>query len=154
MALSFDFGDFVKSEQNKDTLLQLLFCVVIEPKIGLERPMVVVNFPASQAALARIDTSDRRVANRFEFYYQGIELANGFYELADATEQLQRFEQDNANRVLQGLAEQPIDVNLIDALKSGLPDCAGVALGIDRLMMLAMQKNHINEVITFDVSRC
>ncbi len=154
VALSLDLGDFVANEQNRDTLLQLLFCFVIEPKIGLKRPMVVTNFPASQAALARIDLLDNRVANRFEFYYQGIELANGFYELSDSKEQLRRFENDNAERFSEGLNMQPIDHHLIAALASGLPDCAGVALGIDRLIMLAMNKQHINEVLSFDVTRC
>ncbi|NRA60134.1 MAG: elongation factor P--(R)-beta-lysine ligase [Psychrobium sp.] len=154
VALSFELGDFVAEEKNKDTLLQLLFCFVIEPKIGLKKPMVVTNFPASQAALARIDVLDGRVANRFEFYYQGIELANGFYELSDSKEQLRRFERDNAERLSEGLNEQPIDHHLIAALASGLPDCAGVALGIDRLIMLATNKKHINEVLSFDVTRC
>jgi len=154
VALRYDLGDFVASESNKDTLLQCLFCFVIEPKIGLEKPIAIYNFPASQAALAQIESNDERVARRFEFYYQGIELANGFHELQDASEQLSRFEQDNANRLKEGLSAQPIDHKLINALEHGLPNCAGVALGIDRLIMLALNKRHINEVISFDVRRC
>lgn len=153
-ALSKELGDFVATEQCKDTLLQLIFCFVIEPLIGLERPIAIINFPASQAALARIDERDSRIASRFEFYYQGVELANGFHELSDAKEQLARFENDNRLRSLTGLAQQPIDHNLISALESGLPNCAGVALGIDRLLMLACGSSHISDVLSFDVTRC
>ena len=153
VALPYEFGDFVATESNKDTLLQCLFCFVIEPQIGLEKPIAVYNFPASQAALAQLDSDDKRVARRFEFYYQGIELANGFHELQDANEQLERFKQDNKERLKEGLTEQPIDYRLIEALAHGLPNCAGVALGIDRLIMLALQQKHIRDVISFDVSR-
>lgn len=153
VALPYDFGDFVVTESNKDTLLQCLFCFVIEPQIGLEKPIAVYNFPASQAALAQLDSTDERVARRFEFYYRGIELANGFHELQDATEQLDRFKQDNRERQQDGLVEQPIDYRLIEALAHGLPNCAGVALGIDRLVMLALKQAHIQDVISFDVSR-
>ncbi|OIQ47531.1 MAG: elongation factor P lysine(34) lysyltransferase [Gammaproteobacteria bacterium MedPE] len=153
VALPYDFGDFVVTESNKDTLLQCLFCFVIEPQIGLEKPIAVYNFPASQAALAQLDSTDERVARRFEFYYRGIELANGFHELQDATEQLDRFKQDNRERQQDGLVEQPIDYRLIEALAHGLPNCAGVALGIDRLVMLALKQSHIQDVISFDVSR-
>lgn len=153
-ALRYDFGDFVATETNIDTLLQCLFCFVIEPLIGLEKPIAIYNFPASQAALAKIDESDNRVAQRFEFYYQGIELANGFHELQDAQEQLSRFEHDNETRKKEGLLSQPVDHNLINALTHGLPNCAGVALGIDRLIMLALNKKHINDVLSFNVERC
>jgi len=153
-ALKEDLADFVANEQCKDTLLQLIFCFVIEPKIGLKRPIAISNFPASQASLARIDQDDPRVASRFEFYYCGVELANGFHELSDAQEQLTRFRQDNSVREREGLVAQPIDMNLISALEAGLPDCAGVALGIDRLLMLAMDAKQIKEVISFDVTIC
>jgi len=153
-ALKHDLGDFVATEQCKDTLLQLIFCFVIEPKIGLEQPIAIIDFPASQASLARIDPVDPRIASRFEFYYQGVELANGFHELSDAVEQRVRFEEDNRVRLQHKLPSQPIDTHLIAALEAGLPDCAGVALGIDRLLMLATQSTHINQVLSFDVTRC
>jgi len=153
-AIKHDLGDFAATETCIDTLLQLIFCFVIEPKIGLKRPIAIISFPASQAALARIDEQDPRVAQRFEFYYRSIELANGFHELSDAAEQLHRFERDNLQRQADGLKEQPIDSHLIAALEFGLPDCAGVALGIDRLLMLATKEHHINQVIGFDVTRC
>jgi len=109
----------------------------------------VYDFPASQAALAKINPQDHRVADRFEVYFKGIELANGFHELDNPKEQLARFEQDNAKRLDMGLKPQPIDYHLISALEAGLPDCAGVALGIDRLIMLALGCDHIDQVTAF-----
>lgn len=142
--------DITRHESDRDTLLQLLFALGVEPKIGqLNRPAFVFNFPASQAALARISPEDSRVAERFEVYFKGIELANGFHELSDGAEQLRRFEQDNRRRAQAGRPQAPIDHRLIAALDSGFPDCAGVALGIDRLVMLALGKNHIAQVIAF-----
>ncbi len=145
--------DIAEPEQDRDTLLQLLFSIGVEPKIGQTVPAFVYDFPASQAALAKINQQDPRVADRFEVYFKGIELANGFHELDDADEQLARFEQDNAKRRAMGLAEQPIDKHLIAALASGLPECAGVALGIDRLIMLAMGCEHIDQVTAFPFPR-
>ena len=108
-------------------------------------------FQASQASLAVINESDSRVANRFECYYQGIELANGFEELTNNEEQIKRFEQDNQLRALNGLKQRTIDSAFISALKSGLPHCSGVALGLDRLLMLATDSSHIDDVISFPV---
>lgn len=138
---------------SRDALLQLLFSQAVEPAIGQDVPCFIHSFPASQAALARINQVDPRVADRFEVYYRGIELANGFYELADADEQRQRFVADNQQRRAQGLPERPVDEHLLAALHSGLPDCAGVALGIDRLLMLKLDAAHIHEVLNFPVSR-
>ncbi|RXJ68697.1 elongation factor P lysine(34) lysyltransferase [Veronia nyctiphanis] len=146
-------ADIASHEEDRDTLLQLLFSVGVEPHIGLSVPAFVYDFPASQAALARICEHDERVAARFEVYFKGVELANGFYELDDADEQLARFERDNEKRETMGLSPQPIDHHLIEALASGFPDCAGVALGIDRLVMLANGCRHIDEVIAFPVGR-
>lgn len=145
--------ELAQCETDKDTLLQLLFSMVIEPQIGLVTPCFVFDFPASQAALARISEQDGRVACRFEVYFNGIELANGFYELADADEQLSRFEADNRKRTELGLKTQPIDYRLIAALAEGLPDCAGVALGVDRLIMLALGAKQLQDVIAFPVQR-
>lgn len=142
--------DITVNETDKDTLLQLLFSTGIEPKIGQQAPCFIYHFPASQAALAKV-CDDKRVAARFEVYFKGIELANGFYELDDPKEQLTRFEMDNQKRLTMQLEPQPIDINLIHALENGLPDCAGVALGIDRLVMLALNKTHIEEVIAFTI---
>lgn len=136
-----------------DSKLQLLFSYCIEPKIGMERPCFVYDFPASQAALAKISAHDNRVAERFEVYFKGAELANGFNELSAPEEQRQRFEQDNQKRLRAGLDTKPIDEHFLQALEEGLPDCAGVALGVDRLLMLKMNAAHIKEVINFPVSR-
>ena len=147
-----NLGDVLFLETDRDTILQLLFCFAIEPVIANNKPCFVYNFPASQAALARISPDDNRVAERFEVYYKGIELANGFHELSDAKEQLKRFEQDNKKRQQKKLPIMPIDMNFINALPA-LPDCAGVALGIDRLIMLALKVQHIDEVLSFSIKK-
>ncbi|MGF1750846.1 MULTISPECIES: elongation factor P--(R)-beta-lysine ligase [Vibrio] len=142
-------SDIADSEEDRDTLLQLLFSMGVESQIGLNSPAFVYDFPASQAALAKVNANDPRVADRFEVYFKGIELANGFHELDNPKEQLARFEQDNQKRVAMGLPVQPIDHHLIAALEAGLPQCAGVALGIDRLIMLAIGAEHIDQVTAF-----
>nr|WP_096992796.1 elongation factor P--(R)-beta-lysine ligase [Vibrio thalassae] len=146
-------SDIADTEQDRDTLLQLLFSMGVETKIGQETPAFVYDFPSSQAALAKVNPKDERVADRFEVYFKGIELANGFHELDNPNEQLARFEEDNRKRQQMGLPQQPIDYHLIEALKSGLPACAGVALGIDRLIMLALGAAHIDEVVAFPFPR-
>ncbi len=148
-AAKLGLSDIAEPEEDRDTLLQLLFSIGVEAKIGQLVPAFVYDFPASQAALAKINPSDPRVADRFEVYFKGIELANGFHELDNPSEQLARFEQDNAKRIEMGLTAQPIDYHLIEALKAGLPECAGVALGIDRLIMLALDCDHIDQVTAF-----
>jgi len=153
VASALGLGDIAHAENDRDTLLQLLFSVGVESKIGLQSPVIVYDFPASQAALAKINEYDPRVADRFEVYFKGIELANGFHELDDPEEQLARFVEDNQKRRDMGLEMQPIDHHLIDALKVGLPACAGVALGVDRLVMLALEAEHIDDVTAFSFPR-
>lgn len=138
---------------DRDTWLNLLMTHCIEPQLGNDRPCFIYNFPASQAALARMTGDNPPLAARFEVYYKGIELANGFHELQDANEQRARFEKNLVARQQMGLAELPIDELFISALAHGLPDCAGVALGIDRLVMLAMSCDHIAEVLSFAFPR-
>lgn len=150
-AAKLGLSDIAEPEEDRDTLLQLLFSIGIEGKIGQKVPAFVYDFPASQAALAQINPTDNRVAERFEVYFKGIELANGFHELANGDEQLIRFEADNHKRIEMGLEPQPIDMNLVNALRAGFPDCAGVALGIDRLIMLALGLKHIDQVTAFPV---
>jgi len=140
-------------EKNPDTLLQFLFIEGIEPLIGRDKPIVIYHYPALQASLAKIDDNDYRIAERFEFYFKGIELANGFHELTNFTEQRQRFEQDNRYRVARGLTESLIDENFIAALQYGLPTCSGVSLGIDRLVMLALKATKLSEVMAFMIER-
>lgn len=153
VASELGLSDIAEPEQDRDTLLQLLFSIGVEGKIGQDTPAFVFDFPASQAALAKINPQDPRVADRFEVYFKGIELANGFHELDNPAEQLKRFEEDNLKRAEMGLVAQPIDHHLIEALKSGLPDCAGVALGIDRLIMLSLGCDHIDQVTAFPFPR-
>ncbi|EKO3496179.1 elongation factor P lysine(34) lysyltransferase [Vibrio fluvialis] len=152
-AASLGLSDIAEPETDRDTLLQLLFSMGIEAKIGQHVPAFVYDFPASQAALAKINPNDARVADRFEVYFKGIELANGFHELDNPREQLARFEADNVKRIEMGLTPQPIDYHLIAALEAGLPECAGVALGIDRLIMLALGEDHIDKVTAFPFPR-
>lgn len=153
VAARLDLSNIADTEEDRDTLLQLLFAMGVEPHIGKDKPAFVYHFPASQAALAQISTEDHRVAERFEVYFRGVELANGFHELTDAGEQQQRFEQDNRKRAAKGLPQQPVDVNLLEALKAGMPDCSGVALGVDRLVMLALNAESLSEVMAFTVDR-
>jgi len=145
----------IESEKdiNNDILLQYIFSEIIEPTIGIDSPCFVYDFPRSQASLAKLSVNDTRVAERFECYYQGIELVNGFHELTDAQTQTQRFQEDNTKRLAAGLNEKPIDKQFITALSHGLPHCSGVALGIDRLVMLALNAKHIEDVITFPIER-
>jgi lysyl-tRNA synthetase class 2 len=153
LASQYGYDELAANENDKDTLLMLLFSQHVEPQIGQQRPCFVTDFPASQAALAKISPTNPLVAERFELYFKGIELANGFHELTDGPEQLRRFEQDNTKRQNIGLAIIPIDQNFITAINSGLPACAGVALGIDRLLMLALNCSKIDQVIAFENSR-
>jgi lysyl-tRNA synthetase class 2 len=138
---------------DRDTWLDLLMTHCIEPKLGKDVPVFIYDFPASQAALARIQAGEPALASRFEVYYRGIELANGFHELQNAAEQRKRFEKNIADRKHLGLNPLPIDEFLLAALHNGLPDCAGVALGVDRLIMLATESNTIAEVLSFNFER-
>ncbi len=152
-AAKLDLSNIADEEEDRDTLLQLLFAMGVEPHIGREKPTFVYHFPATQASLAEISTEDHRVAERFEVYYKGVELANGFRELTDGNEQRQRFEQDNRKRAARGLPQHPFDNNLLDALKHGMPECSGVALGVDRLIMIALGADSIADVLAFPVTR-
>lgn len=142
--LPFDEKDF-------DQYLFLLMSHVIEPAIvHLESPVAIFHFPPSQASLARIHQG---VAERFEVYFQGLELANGFHELTDADLQRKRFEEDNTLRRSKGIPTTLPDEYLLEALNHGLPNCSGVALGIDRLIALALKQPSIAKVMSFDISR-
>jgi len=136
---------------DRDTLLDLLMGAVVGPALGRGRLCFVHAYPASQAALARLLPGTPPVAARFEAYLEGLELCNGFHELADAAEQRRRFATDRAQRRARGLPEPPVDERLLAALAHGLPDCAGVALGLDRVLMLATACSSIGEVLTFAI---
>ena len=128
----------------RDAMLDLLFTHYVEPGLGLGTLEFLCDYPPSQAALARI--IDGKAA-RFELYINGLELCNGFWELSDAREQRARFLADNRERAQLGLPEMPLDEAFLAALERGLPDSAGVALGVDRLLMLACGAAHIDEVM-------
>lgn len=132
-----------------DTALQVILGQCIEPHIGHDAPFFLYDFPPSQACLAKIRPDNLPVGERFELYYRGFELANGFHELTDAVEQRQRFEKDQKKRQARGLPVPDIDHYLIDALQQGLPPTAGVAVGVDRLVMLACKATSIKEVLCF-----
>jgi elongation factor P--(R)-beta-lysine ligase len=136
----------------KDDWLNLLMTHCIEPKLP-KHLLFIYDFPASQAALARIRHENPPIAERFEVYMQGMELANGFHELNIAEEQRARFQHDLLQRKKRGHPSVPLDENFLAALEHGLPDCAGVALGLDRLFMIAAKKKSIAEVIPFSLER-
>jgi len=140
-------------EAERDTWLELLMGMVIEPALPAGEPVFISHFPASQASLARLDPKDPRYALRFELYLGGLELANGFDELADAGEQARRFAQEREARRNAGQADVAADVHLLAALEHGLPACSGVALGVDRLLMLALGAEDIRQVIAFPFER-
>ena len=142
----------IDDDATRNECLDLLFASCIEP--GLDEPTFVLEFPAGQAALAKIAANDQYdvVARRFELYWQGMELVNGYDELTDPAELQQRFEKNNTQRVARGLIEMAPDKKLLASM-SELPDCAGVAIGLDRLVMLLCGKTSIDEVLTFSRQR-
>jgi elongation factor P--(R)-beta-lysine ligase len=140
-------------ELDRDAKLDLLMGLVVGPQIGRDRPCFICDYPASQASLARLKPGLPAVAARFEFYLDGIELANGFHELANASEQRARFVQDLASRGSRGQAQPPMDERLLAALEVGMPDCAGVALGFDRLVAIALGASGLAGTMAFTVDR-
>ena len=134
---------------DRDAWLDLLLSTRVATRLPTDRLTVLRHYPASQAALARLCPGDPTVADRFEVFFGSLELANGFVELRDAAEQHHRIEADNAAREAAGLRAVPVDEALLAALESGLPACAGVAAGLDRLLMVALGKSDIREVLTF-----
>lgn len=153
-ALARDHVDIGSMQGGRDLWLDLLLSHLIEPQLRDSGLCFVYDYPASQAALARIDDSgEYAVGHRFELYVDGIELANGYWELVDASEQLVRFETDNSKRREMGQPERPVDPYLLAALEAGLPDCSGVALGVDRLLMLQTGSADIRDVLAFDWHR-
>ena len=135
---------------DRDGCLDLIMSVLVGPHLGHDRLTFIYDYPASQAALAR---TRGRVASRFEAYMDGIELANGFHELADSREQRGRFAKDLEERARRGLPALPMDEHFLAALEQGLPECSGVALGFDRLVMCATGAKHIDAVLAFPFDR-
>jgi len=135
-------------EEGRDSLLNLALGCLIEPELGCEGLTVLYHYPASQSALAKvIESNEGLVAERFEIYFQGVELANGYHELQDYVEQRRRLKQANLDRVALHKPPYPIDENFLLALEEGLPDCCGVAVGFDRLFMLQQGFDTISKSI-------
>jgi elongation factor P--(R)-beta-lysine ligase len=141
-------------EADRDACLDLALAMLVEPRLDPARPTFIYDFPASHAALARIRPGDPPLAERFELFLGGMELANGFHELTDADEQATRFAADLAARRARDLPAVPVDDRLLAAMAHGLPDCAGVALGFDRLVMILAGASHIDEVLAFPWGAC
>ena len=148
MRAGLDIPPGIASE--RDSLLDLAMATLVTARFPNDRITFVRDFPASQAALARVDGP---VAARFEAFWGGLELANGFHELDDAREQALRFESDDATRRARGQPARTLDQSFLAALAAGLPPCAGVALGFDRVVMVAAGARHIDEVVAFPIER-
>lgn len=138
---------------SRDGCLDLLMGLVIAPAFAPDQLTVITDYPVTQAALARVRKGDPPVAARFEVFAGGLELANGFHELTDAAEQQRRFEEDEQVRISTGRSARPCDRRLLRALESGLPDCAGVALGLDRLLLWLTGGTRLSEVTAFTWER-
>jgi lysyl-tRNA synthetase class 2 len=147
-----EVGYVAAEHLDREGCLQFLVAHFVEPHLGPEAPLFLIDFPASQAALARKKPDNPQLAARFEVYFQGIELANGFEELTDPLEQRTRFETELALRAAQGLPTFPLDERFLAALAAGLPPCSGVALGLDRLLMLQLGATHIDQVLAFPIN--
>lgn len=134
-----------------DILLQFLFSHSIEPYLGSKQPTAITHFPKTQAALAKLSPDNPNTALRFEVYIKGVELANGYEELQDPEVQRQRMDEDNQTRLAIGKQTKAIDTLFLDGLVAGLPACSGVALGVDRLLMLKLGLEDIKHVISFSI---
>jgi len=139
--------------EERSVLLDFIFSYKITSTLGNTKPLFVYDYPACQCALAKLSDSTPKHAERFELFINGMEIANGFHELTDAEEQLARFEQDLILRKKENRPDFPIDHLFLDALNQDLPDCAGVAVGIDRLLMAMTGSQDIREVLAFPIER-
>jgi len=144
-------GIHCDAELDRDAKLDLLMGLIVGPRLGRGNPCFVCDYPASQAALARLKPGRPQVAARFELYLDGLELANGFHELVQPEEQRARFTLDLALRSARGQMQPPLDEHLLTALGEGMPDCAGVALGFDRLVAIALGKDRLADAMAFSV---
>jgi lysyl-tRNA synthetase class 2 len=146
-------GLTVAGTAERDVYLDFLMSHRVQPQLGIDRLTFVYEYPASQCALARIAQPDPQVAERFELFVQGRELANGYQELIDAVEQKQRFEQDLQKRAQRDAKPVTPDQYFLDALSAGLPECSGVALGVDRLIQFMLGKKCVGDVLAFPFNR-
>lgn len=139
--------------RDRDAWLDLLLVELVGPNLGNERPTILYDYPANQAALAVVRAGPPRLAERFELYVDGIELANGYHELLDADELRQRNRENNRQRIDHGKPALPEESRLLAAMDLGLPECAGVALGFDRIVMLAAGSKLLSDVLAFPFDR-
>lgn len=142
-----DLGD------ERDAWLDLLMSHGVQPRLGLGRLTFIHDYPPSQAALARVRPGDPPLAERFELFCQGVELANGFHELTQAGEQRLRFQEEQKKRKKRYITNVPMDMHLLAALESGLPACSGVALGLDRFLLLLQGGTKLSEIMNFPIDR-
>jgi lysyl-tRNA synthetase class 2 len=141
------------SSEDRDAWLDILMSHCVQPHLGCNCLTFVHDYPISQAALARINPANPQTALRFELFLDGTELANGFHELADAQEQRRRFQQNLTQRKRRKQQQLPMDEYLLKALAQGLPDCSGVALGLDRLIMWLAKAKRLSDVLAFPFGR-
>jgi lysyl-tRNA synthetase class 2 len=144
-------GIVCAAQLDRDAKLDLLMGLVVGPRLGVEQPCFVCDYPVSQAVLARLKPGSPPVAARFELYLDGIELANGFHELVNSVLCRARFQQELIHRRTRGQIEPPLDEHLLAALAAGLPDCAGVALGFDRLVAIALGAPRLADAMAFTI---
>lgn len=136
-------------------LLNLIFLIGIEPTLGKKQPIFIYHYPAHQAMLSRINKKNICISDRFECFFHGIEVGNGFCELIDSNEQKKRFDFDNFKRIQKKFSQRLIDFRFINALKSKyMPNCSGIALGLDRIIMIMLKIKKINQVIPFSFQEC
>ncbi|OQM34173.1 elongation factor P--(R)-beta-lysine ligase [bacterium endosymbiont of Pedicinus badii] len=140
-------------ELNKNSLLEIIFSFLIVPKISKDCFTFIYHFPSYIFSLAKNNEKNKNISERFELYFRGIELANGFFELQDYKEQYYRFLQENQNRKKEKLKIIKIDKKFLRSLKFGIPSCSGVALGLDRLIMIILKKKNIKKVISFCIDK-
>lgn len=153
LAVQWELGVDRQWSQDRDDWLNLLFSEVVQPRLGRTAPTIVTHYPASQSALARFSAEDPRTAERYELFVRGVELANGYHELLDAAELEQRNQVSLKQRASDGKAHLPSNSRLLAAMQAGLPACSGCALGVDRLLMVAVGASRIDEVIAFPIER-
>ncbi len=139
---------------DRDGMLDVLLSHLIQPTLGRVRPLIIKNYPLSQAALARPSVDDSNCAARFELIVNGVELANGYDELLDADILVQRAQKTNEVRVVGGREPLVVESSLVEAMRSGMPACAGVAMGVDRLLMVRSGEQSLRRVMPFSVGNC
>jgi len=154
MSVRLPHSDVVSAMRDKATAIDIIFSVAVQPELNaLAACVMAYDYPEEMACNSRVSAGTPRKAERFEVFLGGIEIANGYHEETSATEQRSRFNSENDRRIALGMSAVPVDELLITAINSGLPSCAGVALGIDRLLMFLVNAESIDDVLAFPLSR-